>query len=138
MSVNVPLGSVQCLRRLQRMTANTSMMMLVGDKGFSSLSDYEQTDRNPHVVFHGSLSFMINFHLLDLYVKELGMRRERCIAYMESTVVDIFIPPPFLSNLLHCLCHVSPLYLKHPNKLFFKPNKIYFEHLFTTLYLLFL
>ena len=24
-----------------------------------------------------------------------------------------------LSNLLHCLCHVSPLILKHPNKSFF-------------------
>ena len=86
MSVNVPLGSIQCLRSLQRMTANTSMMMLVGDKGFSSLSDYEQTDRNPHVVFHGSLSFMINFHLLDLYVKELGMRRER--ASRNGSTVD--------------------------------------------------
>ena len=53
-----------------------------------------------------------------------------------STVVCHFYSSFPLSNLLHCLCHVSLLFLKHPNKSFFNPINIYLTS-FTTLYLLF-
>jgi hypothetical protein len=72
MSVGVPLGALRCIRSLQRMTANTSMMMLVGDKGYDTLNDHERSSRDPHVVFHGCLSFMVNFHCIEEYVREMG------------------------------------------------------------------
>jgi len=62
--------------------------------------------------------------------------KRACIAYMEKhcRLTFLYLLPP--SNLFHCLCHVSPLYLKQPKQvIFFNPIKyIYFEHLFTTLY----
>ena len=44
-------------------------------------------------------------------------RRERAIAYMESTVVDISIPPPFFKPVSLSLSRISSI-LKHPNKSF--------------------
>ena len=46
------------------------------------------------------------------------------IAYMESTVVDISIPPLSLSNLFHCFLY-GLLYLKQPKQVFFNPINIF-------------
>jgi tetratricopeptide (TPR) repeat protein len=91
MSVSVPVGGIKCIRSLQRMTANASMMLLVSDKGFDQKEDYlyninetEETSQDekqqdnqtsgsvPHVAFHGSLSFTVNMHCIEQYVRELG------------------------------------------------------------------
>ena len=55
------------------------------------------------------------------------------IAYMESTVVDISIPPSSFKPVSLSLSR-SPLFLKYSNKFFFNPINIfwiYFGHLFT-------
>ena len=46
-------------------------------------------------------------------------RRERAIAYYgkHCRLTFLYLLPP--SNLFHCLCHVSPLYLKQPKQVFF-------------------
>ena len=73
MSVCVPLGAIECVRRLHAMAADTDLLMLSGDKAFDQKSDYESHQpQNPHVAFHGSLSFMVNNHCLKEYVRELG------------------------------------------------------------------
>ena len=60
-------------------------------------------------------------------------RRRACIAYMESTVVDISILPPSFKPVSLSLSRISFI-LKHPNKSFFNPINI-FEHLLHTLLL---
>ena len=50
--------------------------------------------------------------LLEDSLGEYFKRKRACIAYMESTVDLRFLFFLPLSNLFHCLCHVSPLYLK--------------------------
>ena len=105
MSVSVPVGGIKCIRSLQRMTANVSMMLLISDKAFDQKEDCmnttngtpdnnnddddddddskassaplqasagQQVGQDPHVVFHGSVSFMVNLHCIEQYVHELG------------------------------------------------------------------
>ena len=50
---------------------------------------------------------------------------------MEALVVDISIPPSSFKPVSYVFVHVSPLYLKHPNKSFFNPIK-YILNIFYT------
>ena len=78
-----------------------------------------------------------NQEIQNLQTGEYSKRKRACIAYMESTVVDIFTPPPSFQTCFIVFCHVSPSILKHPNKSFFNLIK-YILTSFTTLYYLFL
>ena len=62
-------------------------------------------------------------------------KRERCIAYMESTVVWHFYSSSLFQTCFIGIASFSSI-LKHPNKSFFNPIK-YILTSFTTLYLLF-
>ena len=74
--------------------------------------------------------FRLNTHVGDF--RDLGLaipvsiyKRERaCIAYMESTVVDISIPPPSFKLVSLSLSRISSI-LKHPNKSFFNVINIF-------------
>ena len=47
-------------------------------------------------------------------------RRERASRNGATIIFQFFFfTVPSLSNLFHCLCHVSPLFLKHPKQVFF-------------------
>ena len=62
-------------------------------------------------------------------------REERaCIAYMEKhcRLTFLFLLP--LSNLFHCLCHVSPSILKTPKQVFFFNVIHILEHLLHTVF----
>ena len=72
LSVGLPIGATRCLQRLRRLGhGNQKLLLLVGDKAFDTEADLHGT-RDPHVVFHGCVSFMVNLHALGRYVEELG------------------------------------------------------------------
>lgn len=57
-----PLGAIQCLGNLERL-ANDRMLLLSADKGYTSLEQLGGLG-DPHVVHHGSVSMMVNYHAL--------------------------------------------------------------------------
>ena len=60
-------------------------------------------------------------------------RKRACIAYMESTVVDISILPPSFKPVSLSLSRISFI-LKHPNKSFFNPIKYILTSFYNTLF----
>ena len=71
-SLAIPLGATRCVRNIAKMCPGGRCLMIVGDKAWGDMCDLESTARDPHVVFHGSVSFMVNMHALRRYVEELG------------------------------------------------------------------
>ena len=64
-------------------------------------------------------------------VSKFKSERERASRIWKSTVVDISIPPSFLSNLFQCVCHVSPLSKTPQTSLFFNPIKYILTSFYT-------
>ena len=67
-----------------------------------------------------SLAWAIATHILEggIIKGEYFKRKRACIAYMESTVVDISIPPPSFKPVSLALSRISSI-LKHPKQVFF-------------------
>jgi tetratricopeptide (TPR) repeat protein len=61
-SLPIPVGAVQCLGNLERL-ANDRMLLLSADKGYTSLEQLGGLG-DPHIVHHGSVSMMVNYHAL--------------------------------------------------------------------------
>lgn len=60
------------MQALARMSAGRKLIMLVGDKGYTKISEMRGTLKNPHLARHGSFSAMVNFHALQLFVDQLS------------------------------------------------------------------
>lgn len=66
----LPIGSLRCIQNLQRLS-NDNILLLATDKGYSNyLADYSMED--PAIAWHGSVSFMVNFHAMGQYFKQCG------------------------------------------------------------------
>lgn len=63
-----PTGAMACVRNLERL-AGGRLVILSADKGYTRLSDLAGQG-DPHIVHHGSISMMVNYHALGRYVEE--------------------------------------------------------------------
>ena len=59
------------MRHLQEMSCG-NLLLLAADKAHSHEDDLKLTKENPHLVTHGSFSFMTNFHAIREYVMNHG------------------------------------------------------------------
>ena len=67
LNVLLPIGAFRCIRHLQEISHN-QFLLLVADKAHSHEDDLKLTKENPHLVTHGSFSFMSNFHAIREYI----------------------------------------------------------------------
>ena len=70
-SFSVPSAGIIMLQSLARMVTGRRLAVLVGDKGYTRLSEMRGVLRNPHLARHGSFSAMVNFHALQLFVDQV-------------------------------------------------------------------
>ena len=70
LSPSLPIGGLRCLRSISKLSRGKTLI-LVADKGFSSMSEFAGK-RQPHIAVHGSISFMVNFHACESFVKNAG------------------------------------------------------------------
>ena len=70
-SFTMPIGGINLLQILSRMSTGKRIVMMVGDKGYTKMSEMRGPLKNPHIARHGSFSTMVNFHSLQLFVDEL-------------------------------------------------------------------
>ena len=70
-SFSVPSAGIMMLQSLARMVSGRRLAVLVGDKGYTRLSEMRSVLRNPHLARHGSFSAMVNFHALQLFVDQV-------------------------------------------------------------------
>ena len=67
LNVLLPIGALECVRNLQSIS-NNQFLLLASDKAHSHQDDLKLTKDNPHLVTHGSFSFMTNFHAIREYI----------------------------------------------------------------------
>ena len=70
-SFTLPVGGITLMQVVSRMSKNRLLVMLVGDKGYTRISEM-RTIKNPHLAKHGSFSAMVNFHALELFVDQMN------------------------------------------------------------------
>jgi hypothetical protein len=68
--VLLPTQAMRCLTHLRRLCGNR-MLLLSADKGVSREEDL-LFNGEPKLVHHGSVSLMVNYHALGLYVEQQG------------------------------------------------------------------
>lgn len=68
--VLVPTQAIRCITHLRRLCSNR-MLLLSADKGASREEDL-LFNGEPKLVHHGSVSLMVNYHALGLYVEQQG------------------------------------------------------------------
>ncbi len=61
----IPIGAIRTLHHVMPCT------LLIGDKGFSTCEEIACWD-DPGLVWHGTMSFPVNFHALGAYVRKTG------------------------------------------------------------------
>lgn len=71
-SLAIPIGATNFVRNVSRMCPSGQCLLIIGDKAWGEMSELQSSARDPHVVLHGSVSFMVNMHALRRYVEELG------------------------------------------------------------------
>ena len=62
-TVTVPLGGLHLLRRVRALAGRAGALVLLGDKGTTTLSAALATG-DPHIAAHGAVSVGVNFHAL--------------------------------------------------------------------------
>ncbi len=63
-----PTGALSCVSNLERLSGGR-MVLLSADKGYTRLADLAGHG-DPHIVHHGSISMMVNYHAIGRYVEE--------------------------------------------------------------------
>lgn len=63
-----PTGALSCVRNLERL-AGGRLVLLSADKGYTRLADLAGQG-DPHIVHHGSISMMVNYHAIGRYAEE--------------------------------------------------------------------
>ncbi|CAG9477894.1 unnamed protein product [Plasmodium vivax] len=70
LSFVLPVGAFILFDRILKLSGN-KLLCLIGDKGYQSYEEFKGY-RDPHIVVHGSLSFMVNLNAICLYFLSLG------------------------------------------------------------------
>jgi tetratricopeptide (TPR) repeat protein len=93
----VPTGGLNLIQNVKKMT-NNRFMWLLGDKAYTQECEFGGLN-DPHIAFHGSFSFMANFHAIKLYVDEVckkgfsyvtdKLEGFKCAALVVGTTEDI-------------------------------------------------
>lgn len=65
-----PVGAFILFKRILKLS-NNKLLCLIGDKGYQSYEEFIGY-RNPHIVIHGSLSFMVNLNAICFFFLSLG------------------------------------------------------------------
>ena len=102
LNVLLPIGAFRCIRHLQEMSHN-QFLLLVADKAHSHEDDLKLTKENPHLVTHGSFSFMSNFHAIREYILNNNGKTKSCnfksmsliIRELGMTITEFFDSPIF-------------------------------------------
>ena len=111
----LPIGGFCCIERCLRI-ASGSMLLLVGDKGSTSVEAFQGIG-DPHIAVHGSFSMMVNLHAVGIFVSLLGgcalqSAREDCHFHVSSFVFDgstsaatMAVPPARMLHREGADCH---------------------------------
>eukprot|EP00944_MAST-04C_sp_MAST-4C-sp1_P012855 g12855.t1 len=92
----IPIGGLKLIDRVRKMT-NNRFMWLLGDKAYTQECEFGGLG-DPHIAFHGSFSFMANFHAIKLYIDEVckgftyltdKLEGFKCAALVVGTSKDI-------------------------------------------------
>lgn len=67
----IPIGAIQCTRRLKELSGDR-LLLLVGDKGGSTLKEWSQGAAHQPVWHGGGFSLDVNFHALDHALIHMG------------------------------------------------------------------
>ncbi|KJP88118.1 hypothetical protein AK88_02234 [Plasmodium fragile] len=70
LSFVLPVGAFILFDRMLKLSGN-KLLCLIGDKGYQSYEEFKG-HRDPHIVVHGSLSFMVNLNAICLYFLSRG------------------------------------------------------------------
>ncbi|ANQ09308.1 Uncharacterized protein PCOAH_00034700 [Plasmodium coatneyi] len=70
LSFVLPVGAFILFDRILKLSGN-KLLCLIGDKGYQSYEEFKG-HRDPHIVVHGSLSFMVNLNAICLYFLSRG------------------------------------------------------------------
>ncbi|KAI4837292.1 hypothetical protein MKS88_003762 [Plasmodium brasilianum] len=70
LSFVLPVGAFILFKRILKLS-NNKLLCLIGDKGYQSYEEFRGY-RDPHIVVHGSLSFMVNLNAICLFFLSLG------------------------------------------------------------------
>ncbi|SBS95461.1 conserved Plasmodium protein, unknown function, partial [Plasmodium ovale curtisi] len=70
LSFVLPVGAFILFKRILKLSDN-KLLCLIGDKGYQSYEEFRGY-RDPHIVVHGSLSFMVNLNAICLFFLSLG------------------------------------------------------------------
>lgn len=70
LSFVLPVGAFILFDRILKLSGN-KLLCLIGDKGYQSYEEFKGY-RDPHIVVHGSLSFMVNLNAICLYFLSRG------------------------------------------------------------------
>ncbi|CRG93787.1 conserved Plasmodium protein, unknown function [Plasmodium gallinaceum] len=65
-----PVGAFILFQRMLKLS-NNKLLCLIGDKGYQSYEEFRGY-RDPHIVVHGSLSFMVNLNAICLFFLSIG------------------------------------------------------------------
>lgn len=66
-----PTSALRCMRNLYRLS-NGNMLLLSGDRGYSSDQALLAGNGAPVVAMHGSISMMVDYQIIGEYCRELG------------------------------------------------------------------
>ena len=69
-SMLLPIGFIKAIRNLTDLSSSKTLF-ITGDKGILNPDRFRRLS-DPHVAFHGSVSFMANFHAIQLYCLQRG------------------------------------------------------------------
>lgn len=92
----IPIGGLKLIDRVRKMT-NNRFMWLLGDKAYTQECEFGGLG-DPHIAFHGSFSFMANFHAIKLYIDQVckgfsyvtdKLEGFKCAALVVGTSKDI-------------------------------------------------
>ena len=65
----IPVGAFRCIQRFLHMS-HSNLLVISGDKGYSHPEAFHSLDP-PHLAVHGSFSFMVNYHAVQLLMRAL-------------------------------------------------------------------
>ena len=92
----IPIGGLKLIQNVRKMT-NNRFMWLLGDKAYTQECEFGGLN-DPHIAFHGSFSFMANFHAIKLYIEKMckgfsyltdKLEGFKCAALVVGTPEDI-------------------------------------------------
>jgi len=67
----VPIGAIKTFTNIKRLARGGNILLLAADKGYDEVESFKWACV-PHIAFHGSISWMVNFPAISLWFQQNG------------------------------------------------------------------